>query len=448
MGRRATAGRPCWPRRGSRRACCPIRSPDALLALLQRPVRGRPAGGRGGASWRPAPAALGVLVNVEDVLPLCDFHVPAIVRRGDLLLTASTGGQAPGLARPLRESLAEQFGPEWTGRLKDLGLARAKWRAAGPVARAKSPQQCARADRADGLAMSPTSPERHRHRYQARHCAPPSPARPTPPWPAHLKALQEKAGGPRRAWHSGTGADRRIRRQDRRRVVLRRGIGRAAESGGRDRSQHARSCSSTPASCSAKPCAIATGCRMCWGWAMCARWRPVLADRERNDPEGTLWSRDTDACCDFRKTMPLASARWSRSRRRSPAASVSRPASAPPCSRWNFSRAASASIRCGNGTCSQSGSLCRTHKLPRHPLVEDGYPSIGCMPCTRRVQAGEDYRAGRWSGLDKDECGIHLDRWRRHLRRVFWPPSSSRVAHGLRAHIAPCSCSGGQNSSP
>ena len=43
-----------------------------------------------------------------------------------------------------------------------------------------------------------------------------------------------------------------------------------------------------------------------------------------------------------------------------------------------------------------------------HPLVEDGYPSIGCMPCTRRVQAGEDYRAGRWAGLDKDECGIHV----------------------------------------
>ena len=47
------------------------------------------------------------------------------------------------------------------------------------------------------------------------------------------------------------------------------------------------------------------------------------------------------------------------------------------------------------------------HKLPPHPLVADGYPSIGCMPCTRRVAAGEDYRAGRWAGLDKDECGIH-----------------------------------------
>ena len=47
------------------------------------------------------------------------------------------------------------------------------------------------------------------------------------------------------------------------------------------------------------------------------------------------------------------------------------------------------------------------HNLPRHPLVDDGYPSIGCMPCTRRVQRGESYRDGRWSGLEKDECGIH-----------------------------------------
>lgn len=75
--------------------------------------------------------ALGVLVNVEDVLSLCDFHVPAILRRGDLLLTASTGGRVPGLSRALKEWLAEQFGPEWTGRLKELGQARARWRSEG-----------------------------------------------------------------------------------------------------------------------------------------------------------------------------------------------------------------------------------------------------------------------------------------------------------------------------
>jgi len=73
----------------------------------------------------------GVLVNVEDVLPLCDFHVPAIVRQGDLLLTASTGGAAPGLARMLREHLAENFGPEWRDRLRDLAAERARLRSQG-----------------------------------------------------------------------------------------------------------------------------------------------------------------------------------------------------------------------------------------------------------------------------------------------------------------------------
>jgi phosphoadenosine phosphosulfate reductase len=48
------------------------------------------------------------------------------------------------------------------------------------------------------------------------------------------------------------------------------------------------------------------------------------------------------------------------------------------------------------------------HDLPHHPLEADGYLSIGCMPCTSRVEAGEDARAGRWRGSDKIECGIHL----------------------------------------
>jgi precorrin-2 dehydrogenase/sirohydrochlorin ferrochelatase len=103
---------------------------DELLASLQLLyVAGMPEGEARDLAGRAR--AQGVLVNVEDVLPLCDFHVPAVVRRGDLLLTASTGGQVPGLARALREALADQFGPEWSGRLKELALARAKWRAEG-----------------------------------------------------------------------------------------------------------------------------------------------------------------------------------------------------------------------------------------------------------------------------------------------------------------------------
>ena len=43
-----------------------------------------------------------------------------------------------------------------------------------------------------------------------------------------------------------------------------------------------------------------------------------------------------------------------------------------------------------------------------NPLLDDGYPSIGCEPCTRRVEAGADPRSGRWAGSSKTECGIHL----------------------------------------
>jgi phosphoadenosine phosphosulfate reductase len=46
--------------------------------------------------------------------------------------------------------------------------------------------------------------------------------------------------------------------------------------------------------------------------------------------------------------------------------------------------------------------------LPAHPLVAQGYLSIGCAPTTRPVAEGEDVRAGRWTGLDKSECGLHV----------------------------------------
>jgi phosphoadenosine phosphosulfate reductase len=49
------------------------------------------------------------------------------------------------------------------------------------------------------------------------------------------------------------------------------------------------------------------------------------------------------------------------------------------------------------------------HELPAHPLLEEGYMSIGCAPCTQKPGEGEGNRGGRWSGSDKTECGLHTD---------------------------------------
>lgn len=83
------------------------------------------------ASLARAARAAGVLVNVEDMADLCDFHVPAQVRRGDLIFAISTSGRAPGLARILRELVESRFGPEWEGILENLASARQQWRSEG-----------------------------------------------------------------------------------------------------------------------------------------------------------------------------------------------------------------------------------------------------------------------------------------------------------------------------
>jgi precorrin-2 dehydrogenase/sirohydrochlorin ferrochelatase len=81
--------------------------------------------------------AAGVLVNVEDVPALCDFHAVAEIRRGDLLLTVSTGGTAPGLAGVIRRALEACFPAEWAGRVAEVAALRQRWRAEGvPMAEA------------------------------------------------------------------------------------------------------------------------------------------------------------------------------------------------------------------------------------------------------------------------------------------------------------------------
>lgn len=105
--------------------------PDAALLDGQRLVFG--AGLPGDcAEWLAAAArARGIPVNIEDVPELCDMHVPALVRRGDLLLTISTGGRAPALAAALRARLEAAFGPEWEDRLEALAAERQRLREGG-----------------------------------------------------------------------------------------------------------------------------------------------------------------------------------------------------------------------------------------------------------------------------------------------------------------------------
>jgi phosphoadenosine phosphosulfate reductase len=134
---------------------------------------------------------------------------------------------------------------------------------------------------------------------------------------------------------------------------------------------------------------------------------PSREARETLDPQEDLWLKNGDACCQFRKVVPLAHALA--------------PFEAQVTGRKRFQtreRATMQAVEFFDGrfrfnplwqwTLPELEAYANAHKLPRHPLVEDGYPSIGCMPCTRRVQAGEDYRSGRWADSEKDECGIHL----------------------------------------
>lgn len=81
--------------------------------------------------YATAARGAGRLVNTEDAKAWCDFHVPSVVRRGDLLLTVSTNGRAPGLARRLSRWLAERFEPDWAGKLDEIARHREAWRNEG-----------------------------------------------------------------------------------------------------------------------------------------------------------------------------------------------------------------------------------------------------------------------------------------------------------------------------
>ncbi len=136
---------------------------------------------------------------------------------------------------------------------------------------------------------------------------------------------------------------------------------------------------------------------------------PHPKDENERDKDGDLWLQDTDACCHFRKTLPLRralsgfSAQITGRKRFQTDARTDMPMIEEDPQQLGMIKI----NPLANWSLDDLAAYIEKHNLPRHPLVKDGYLSIGCMPCTQRVKAGGDYRDGRWAGLDKDECGIH-----------------------------------------
>lgn len=83
------------------------------------------------ANLASAARSAGTLINVEDVLPQCDFHTPALLRRGRLVLAAGTGGASPALSQRVRKLLDAAFPPAWGEALDEIAEARLALRAAG-----------------------------------------------------------------------------------------------------------------------------------------------------------------------------------------------------------------------------------------------------------------------------------------------------------------------------
>ena len=122
-----------------------------------------------------------------------------------------------------------------------------------------------------------------------------------------------------------------------------------------------------------------------------------------------LWTRDPDLCCDIRKVEPnrraLAGKRaWIAGLRRDQG-STRRDVGIV---EWDAQSDLVKVNPLANWTEQQVWGYIFQERVPFNPLHEQGYPSIGCTHCTRAVKPGEDPRAGRWSGFDKVECGIHI----------------------------------------
>jgi phosphoadenosine phosphosulfate reductase len=136
---------------------------------------------------------------------------------------------------------------------------------------------------------------------------------------------------------------------------------------------------------------------------------PRAEEIARLDRDATRAVWDPDGCCAFRKSEPLQRAlagfdAWITGRKRFQAATrLDLPVfeADPPHIKIN---------PLASWSTADLGAYVAEHRLPSHPLVVEGFASIGCAPCTSAVRPGEAARAGRWRGFDKTDCGIHQRR--------------------------------------
>ncbi|HET7432106.1 MAG TPA: phosphoadenylyl-sulfate reductase [Nocardioides sp.] len=137
---------------------------------------------------------------------------------------------------------------------------------------------------------------------------------------------------------------------------------------------------------------------------------PVQSVAEQDAAYGKdLFQRDPDLCCQLRKVQPLNAAlsgydAWATGLRRAETANRV----IAPVIGWDARKGKVKVSPLARWTDEDVERYIAEHGVLVNPLVYDGYPSIGCAPCTRRVAPGEDPRSGRWAGTGKTECGIHV----------------------------------------
>jgi phosphoadenosine phosphosulfate reductase len=137
---------------------------------------------------------------------------------------------------------------------------------------------------------------------------------------------------------------------------------------------------------------------------------PLLSVNEQDALHGKdLWRTDPDACCAMRKVEPLSRSlegydAYASGIRRDEAESRAE----TPVVEWDDKRGKVKVNPIARWTQADVDAYVEEHHILINPLVDDGYPSIGCAPCTFRVAEGEDPRSGRWKGSQKTECGLHV----------------------------------------